>query len=127
MGPYLRTSAMNQIFLWSALTRSSRLANGTIQTSSAFTDPAVLAFWASLECGVFATLHIARAFDLELGIVAAVCMSRLGNVFTCLLGVLNELLSSGPTKASTASMNAGIGSSYSSRGCCRRIVSFINI
>ena len=60
---------------------------------------------------------IARAYDWELGIVAAVYMSHLGNVFTCLLGVLDKFFSSGPNKANTASMNAGIGSSYSSLGC----------
>ena len=119
MGPYLRTSAMIWIFLRSALTRSSRLAIETTETSSARTDPAVLAFWASLEFGVSAwTLHISRAYDRELGIVTAVYMSHWDNVFICLLGVLYEFFTSGLTKASTAGMNPGIGSSDSLRGCC---------
>ena len=96
-----------------------------IETSSALTEPAVLAFWASLQFDVSAwTLHIAHAYDWELGIFAGVFMSHLGNVFTCLLGVLYKFFSSGPTKASTAGMNAGIGSSYSSLGCWRHIISF---
>ena len=110
MGRTSRTSAMNQIFLRSALSRSSRLAMGPIRTSRAFTDPAVLTFLASLDLGVSAwTLYIARACDWELGIITAISMCHLGNVFDCLLGILYELFSSGPTKASTAGMNAGTG------------------
>ena len=134
MGRTSRTSAMNQIFLRSALSRSSRLAMGPIRTSSAFTDPAVLAFWASLELGVSAwTLYIARACDWELGIITAISMCHLGNVFNCLLGILYELFSSGPTKASTAGMNAGIGS-FSSSGyywhfgsCKSRVTLFLTL
>ena len=120
MGRTSRTSAMNQIFLRSALSRSSRLAMGPIRTSRAFTDPAVLAFGASLELGVSAwTLYIARACDWEPGIITAISMCHLGNVFNCLLGIHNELFSSGPTKASTAGMNAGTGGSYSSPTLCQ--------
>ena len=134
MGRTSRTSAMNQIFLRSALSRSSRLAMGPIRTSRAFTDPAVLAFWASLELGVSAwTLYIARACDWELGIITAISMCHLGNVFDCLLGILYELFSSGPTKASTAGMNAGIGS-FSSSGfywhfgsCKSRVTLFLTL
>ena len=44
-----------------------------VEISSTLTDPAVLAFWASLEFGVSAwTLHIACAYDWELEIIAAV-------------------------------------------------------
>ena len=58
IGPYLRSPSMNQIFLRSALNRSRRLG---------------VSAW---------TLHIARAYDWELGIVAALYMSHLGNVFS---------------------------------------------
>jgi len=110
MGRTSRTSAMNQIFLRSALSRSSRLAMGPVRTSRAFTDPAVLAFLALLELGVSAwTLYIARACDWELGIITAISMCHLGNFFDCLLGILYELFSSGPTKASTAGMITGMG------------------
>ena len=90
MGPYFRTFAMNQIFFRSALTWSSCLAIDVVETSSTLTDPAILAFWAPLQCtcNIYVwTLHIARAYGWELGIVAGVCMSHLGNFFTCLLGV----------------------------------------
>ena len=104
--PYLHNFAMDQIFLWSALTWSSCLAIDVFETSSALKDPDVLAFWASLQFDISAwTLHIACAYDWELGIIAAVFMSHLGNVFTCLLDVLYKFFSSRPTKASTVSMN----------------------
>ena len=134
MGRTSCTSAMNQIFLRSALSRSSRLAMGPVRTSRAFTDPAVLAFLASLDLGVSAwTLYIARACDWELGIITAISMCHLVNVFNCLLDILYELFSSGPTKDSTAGMNAGIGS-FSSSGyywhfgsCKSRVTLFLTL
>ena len=113
---------MDQTFFRS-VTESSRLATGTSAcvTSNAFTDPAFLAFWASMEFGVPAWTST-RVYDWKFyGIIAAIFVCRLGNFLICLLGVF-EFFSSRPNKASTAGMNVGIGS-YCSSGCYGHIVS----
>ena len=80
MGRTRRTSAMNQT-CFRSVTESSRLATGTSAcvTSNAFTDPAFLAFWASMEFGVPAWTST-RVYDWEFyGIIAAIFVCRLGN------------------------------------------------
>ena len=56
------------------------------------------------------------------GIIPGSFMCHLGNIFTCLLNILYEFVSYGLNKASTTSMNLGIGS-FCCYGYHRHIVS----
>ena len=95
MGRTWRSSAMDQTFFRS-VTESSHLATGTSAciTSNAFTDPAFLTFWASMEFGVpaWTSTHV---YDWEFyGIISAIFVCYLGNFLICLLGIFEFFSSS---------------------------------